>query len=64
MILKKVKNSTESLQENQIIFWAIQIISAFGYLHERNIVHRDVKTANMLIDGKANLVVCDFGLAH
>jgi serine/threonine protein kinase len=40
------------------------MISAFGYLHERKIVHRDVKTANMLVDGKANLLVCDFGLAH
>jgi serine/threonine protein kinase len=46
------------------LFWAIQIISAFGYLHEKKIVHRDVKMANILIDEHSNLKVCDFGLAH
>lgn len=40
------------------------MISAFGYLHERNIVHRDIKADNMLIDDRANLLVCDFGLAY
>ena len=30
----------------------------------KNIVHRDVKMANILIDSNANLQVCDFGLAH
>jgi serine/threonine protein kinase len=64
LIQRKVKMTDYKLEEEQILFWAVQIISAFGYLHERKIVHRDVKTANMLVDGDANVVVCDFGLAH
>ena len=61
---KKVKDTDYVLREDQILFWAVQIISAFGYLHDKKIVHRDVKMANILIDDKANLKICDFGLAH
>ncbi|KAG6466247.1 serine/threonine-protein kinase-like protein At5g23170 [Zingiber officinale] len=45
---------------------ALQIARAVLYLHEASpasVVHRDVKSANVLLDGKWNAKLCDFGLA-
>ena len=50
------------LQEKQVVSWAYQIISGVGRLHEKKIVHRDLKMANILVDKKGYLKICDFGL--
>ena len=33
-------------------------------MHSANILHRDMKTANLLVDRNFNLQICDFGLAR
>jgi len=41
--------------------------SAVAYLHERNIVHQDIKSANVLVhqqDGQLMVKLSDFGCAH
>jgi protein-serine/threonine kinase len=41
-----------------------QIISGVWYIHERKIVHRDLKLENLLLDRNRNVVITDFGFAN
>ena len=49
--------------EEIVIFYAVQIIDALGYLHAHKIIHRDLKLENILIDKDGYLTLIDFGLS-
>ncbi|KAJ7689456.1 kinase-like domain-containing protein [Mycena rosella] len=41
-----------------------QLISGVWYMHQKNIVHRDLKLENLLLDRHRNLIITDFGFAN
>ncbi|XP_020088658.1 serine/threonine-protein kinase STY17-like isoform X6 [Ananas comosus] len=43
---------------------AIDVCKGMDYLHKNNIIHRDLKTANLLIDRNQVVKVADFGVAR
>lgn len=55
-------NKRFSERESNRIFR--QILSAVEQIHKANIVHRDLKLENILLDKDRNVMICDFGLGR
>jgi mitogen-activated protein kinase kinase kinase len=56
-------NSYGQLHEPLIRNFVRQILCGLSYLHGRDIIHRDIKGANVLVDNKGNIKISDFGIS-
>lgn len=45
-------------------FVMYQLLNATQYIHSGNVIHRDMKPSNVLIDSKCRCKIADFGLAR
>ncbi|XP_056660918.1 serine/threonine-protein kinase Nek4 isoform X9 [Monodelphis domestica] len=52
------------LPENQVVEWFVQIAMALQYLHEKRILHRDLKTQNVFLTRTNIIKVGDLGIAR
>jgi protein kinase A len=53
----------DGISNDSSIFYGACILEALGHLHNRNIVYRDMKPENALIDGKGYCIMVDLGFA-
>ncbi|KAJ9176221.1 hypothetical protein P3X46_011559 [Hevea brasiliensis] len=42
----------------------LQLLKGVKYLHDNWVLHRDLKTSNLLLNNRGELKICDFGLAR
>ena len=50
--------------EQQTKFFIACILKALEFIHEKLIIHRDVKPENLVFDSRGYLKVTDFGIAR
>ncbi|KAJ3065976.1 hypothetical protein HDU98_010688 [Podochytrium sp. JEL0797] len=51
------------MQENQVRFYMAECALGLMYLHSKNVVHRDMKPDNILLDEKGHACLTDFNIA-
>ncbi|KAG0465673.1 hypothetical protein HPP92_019837 [Vanilla planifolia] len=59
-----IKNHTRKLAFKVVVQLAIDLARGLSYLHSKKVVHRDVKTENMLLNRARTLKIADFGVAR
>lgn len=59
-----IRNRQKKLALKIVMQLALDLSRGLSYLHSKKIVHRDVKTENMLLDSQRTLKIADFGVAR
>ncbi len=63
-LYKKIfRENNTCFDENTIIKWIVQLLLGLSYIHDKKIVHRDIKTKNIFIQNENFLRIGDFGIA-
>jgi tetratricopeptide (TPR) repeat protein len=62
--LKSVVKEKGKLSFNEAAGIMVQVCEGLEAAHKENVVHRDLKPQNILIDEQGKVLVMDFGLAH
>ena len=59
-----IKNDIPNFTENHLIRIVYNTLCAIAFIHETNVMHRDFKPANLLVDSSCNVKITDFGLSR
>jgi serine/threonine protein kinase len=64
--LKQMMSQTPriKLKEGHVITIIYNILCAMKFLHSANVIHRDLKPGNILIQPNCKIRICDFGLSR
>ena len=49
---------------DETTFYIAELTIALGYLHSKQIIYRDIKLENILLDREGHVLLTDFGLSH
>jgi mitogen-activated protein kinase 1/3 len=62
--LHQIIRSNQSLTEDHCQYFLYQILRGLKYIHSANVLHRDLKPTNLLLNANCDLKIADFGLAR
>lgn len=61
--MSKIFRRRKTLTEPEVRYFMKQILEGVLYLHEKGIIHRDLKLGNLFINDEVEVKIGDFGLA-
>jgi serine/threonine protein kinase len=62
--LKQLSEQKNKINETELINYIIPILEAISYLHQKKIIHRDIKLTNIFLTREGVLKIIDFGIAQ
>lgn len=54
----------QPFSQSEVKCLMLQLLEGIKYLHDNWVLHRDLKTSNLLLNNRGELKICDFGLAR
>ncbi|KAL0421533.1 UNVERIFIED_CONTAM: Cyclin-dependent kinase G-2 [Sesamum latifolium] len=54
----------QPFSQSEVKCLMLQLLGGIKYLHDNWVLHRDLKTSNLLLNNRGELKICDFGLAR
>nr|XP_043617406.1 cyclin-dependent kinase G-2-like [Erigeron canadensis] len=72
MVMEYVDNELKGYMErmkhpfsqSEVKSLMLQLLEGLSYLHDNYVMHRDLKTSNLLLNNKGEMKICDFGMAR
>ena len=61
--LRELIKRHKVLPEKWVQFYSSELVLALAHLHSINVLYRDIKPHNVMIDGKGHVIIIDFGLS-
>ncbi|KAJ3045281.1 Mitogen-activated protein kinase [Rhizophlyctis rosea] len=62
--LNQIIKSKQQLADQHYQYFVYQILRGLKWMHSANVIHRDLKPGNLLVNSDCELRICDFGLAR
>ena len=57
------QNKRRPFEESQILHWFVQMALGLHFMHNKRVLHRDIKTQNIFLLGNGRLVLGDLGIS-
>ena len=61
--MMELQKRRKLLTEPEVRYYLHQLLEGCNYLHQNNIIHRDLKLGNIFLNSKLHVKIGDFGLA-
>lgn len=62
--LASILKSPQPISDDHCQFFLYQIFRGMKYIHSAEVIHRDLKPRNLLVNSNCDLKICDMGLAR
>jgi len=62
--LASIVKSPQPISDDHCQFFLYQILRGMKFIHSAEVIHRDLKPRNLLVNSNCDLKICDFGLAR